>query len=575
MLRNDPSETIHEEKIIEIYQKLELFSSAFAAQVYLGIYTGNEKFAEEIFNIKIVFDEFRKNSENKYFTKKYEHSSTLHLTQEGSTFIREKIINQVERAIKGNSTSDLTPLYEILVIFFKIFPRNRKDPKFSDISICPITLEPLWAPENRIVLSTGYQYDKKALLKWIEISHKFTDPVSEAPLPQFDIDRIVALQHGLQKIVSLKETFEKEKNQLLKQQRIKFGKKDEDLLPGDRIKKCFLEMTHKKTRRSSKKPYKLELQKLIESQDIKQQETVPQPTWLGKPRKNFSNLNLSGLCFSGNDLTGPGNLDLRGANLSQCTFLGECNTDECMHADLTGANLEGARFLNSPGKGICIKTTDFTRANLKNVDFTGVGNWNDVDLTEANLTGAFLYKKSGKKVSGQALKKHLAKKSLVKGLETAIFEEPKIKQEPVIPIIPAPAPEIAPVPVSVPQTPVNNFIVPPTAPEFETPVPVDDTPALTPVYFRVPVSPAVQAANLTPVYKKLPSSVQAANRTPTFDDFRKAYYKDFNGNPYANPFSTMHLGLLFGFCKTMKQVESYANKKPDSRTHRILAGLKR
>lgn len=75
-----------------------------------------------------------------------------------------------------------------------------------------------------------------------------------------------------------------------------------------------------------------------------------------------------------------------------------------MHANLTGANLKNAQFLNLPGRGICIKTTNFTRANLKNV----------------NLTGAYLYNKDGIKITGEHLRKFL--KGTI-GIETAIFKK--------------------------------------------------------------------------------------------------------------------------------------------------------
>ena len=237
-------------------------------------------------------------------------------------------------------------------------------------------------------------------------------------LPQFDIDRIINFQQGLKKIMELKTQFEKEKKLRLNWQERSFA--GPNLSWQNRIKKYFITVisrNHVSTHEFDSALADLTALKLA---NVKQR-----PNITGNSENNFSNLDLSNLCFSEkNSLITPfgfGNIDLRGANLSGCTFLGNDFSGSCMHADLTDANLEGARFLNLPRKGICIKTTDFTRANLKNVNLTGICNWNGVNLSQANLQGAHLYDVHGIKLTGSALKEYLHGSNAL-NVDSAIFD---------------------------------------------------------------------------------------------------------------------------------------------------------
>lgn len=321
------------------------------------------------------------------------------------------IDNQAYKAIIDNiKYQDF--FYNPLIIIAQIVPYSRECP----IS-CKTTSDHKIEPEF-IALSTGFVYDKESLFSWYEKSQNFIDPTTNTPLPQTDITRIVKLKQGLQHIVDIQENFDKEKTRLLEQQSRALSMPNLSRI--DQIKKYFLRFT---STRFDNETRKLAYKHLC---DLRQQKDELETY-------NFSKIDLSGLTFSSDNHLinryGHGKLDLRGANLSNCTFLGSCTTQECLHADLTDANLENARFLNLPMRGICIKTTNFTRANLRNVDFTGVGNWGEVNITEADLTGAYLYNRECVKITGLELKYYFEDLNLI-GVDTANFENaPKIDLE--------------------------------------------------------------------------------------------------------------------------------------------------
>lgn len=142
--------------------------------------------------------------------------------------------NQAYKAIVDNiNYQDF--FYEPLILIAQKIPYNKE---------CSISLKtiPSYDFESKfIALSTGYIYHKKSLFSWFEESQNFIDPMTNRPLPQTDITRIIKLKKGLQNIVDLQENFNKEKNRLLAQQDRALSMPY--LSRTDQIKKYFLLFT--------------------------------------------------------------------------------------------------------------------------------------------------------------------------------------------------------------------------------------------------------------------------------------------------------------------------------------------
>lgn len=362
-----------------------------------------EDFIDELTEIKTKI---------KYCIYHFDENTELNIIE-----LIKQLRNKLYAKISDFKDHDVINLcYELLQVTTKIIPFNNL--KNNEYCICPITFEKLhFYPKyevgfkNVITLTTGYVYDKEALLNWFDTSKSFIDPVTKKELPQFDIDRIVKLQKGLKKIQQIENEYVTNRDRLLEQQNIRL--KNQDINP---IKSTFLLMTHYNSTHhfSNSNTIRAILNKEIINAGIEQ--LPPKSTSKKDGDTNFTHLDLSGLYFYNNELNG----DFRQSNLSNCTFFQPCLTSHCMHADLTEANLENVKFSNSPRGGICIKTSNFTRANLKNVDFTGVGNWGEVNMTNANLTGAFLYDTDGIKITGEELKQYL--KGVI-GIDSVILND--------------------------------------------------------------------------------------------------------------------------------------------------------
>ncbi len=312
--------------------------------------------------------------------------------------------------------------YALLLEAARLSPYNNveNEKATSPCWVCPISDKSTACyhiSNEFIILSNGYLYDKESLFTWFKKSKRFIDPVTREQLPQFDVDRILRLNQGLEQIAEIQRKFNTLKSDLIAKQEKMFS--SSYLSYREAIKKHFLVLSSNAADRDSKMKSNQEIQILIK----KHVEQKPAKIIGKKELSNFSNLDLSGLAFYNHHLVSPyvgeGVLDLRGANLSGCYFLGTCSTGECLHADLSQANLEGAKFANLPGHGLCIKTTDFSNANLRNVDFTGVGNWGEVNITNANLKGAYLFNDDGVKLTGPDLKKRLQN---LNGVESAMFD---------------------------------------------------------------------------------------------------------------------------------------------------------
>lgn len=312
--------------------------------------------------------------------------------------------------------------YETLRNLAEISPRNAGKHQWE----CPITLKTSSECDSSVALTTGYIYDKEALLDWFHSSEAFIDPATRTVLTPFDVNHIHELENGLKKIEEIKLSLTPKKNKLIEEQRLYFSNKS--LKTHDMIKKNFLQMTSLQIDKATKNKISEQLLETIQQLNVPQ--NPPVSTYQKDISGNFSCLNLSGLYFDETKfLVNPYGLtlDLRNANLSHCIFFGDTRTQNAMHANLTGANLEKAEFLNLPAQGISIETSNFTNANLKNVNFTGVSNWTGVNLTHANLIDAYLYNKDGIKITGENFKNYLYEQPNIIGIEHAFFEEKDLK----------------------------------------------------------------------------------------------------------------------------------------------------
>lgn len=311
--------------------------------------------------------------------------------------------------------------YQLILEVTKVTPFNNHELDKCNMKqwICPITFKSTYNPSNDhkfVALTTGYIYDKEALLQWFEQSQNFIDPATRKPLPQLDIDRLATYSIGLKKLAEIEEARNALKRELIAEQNDRFARSN---LPwSDEIKKQFLTFHTADSPSYERGIAQSRLNDLIAIY------IVSKPNKRGpKKEENFSNLDLSGIVFSNQQMA---HIDLRGANLSGCTFFNEGHTGNCIHADLSGANLEGARFLHLPQRGVCMKTTNFTDANLRNADLTGIGNWSEINVTNADFCGAYLYNEDGLKVSGPDLKKFLHH---CKGVDTAKFDPPALQNK--------------------------------------------------------------------------------------------------------------------------------------------------
>lgn len=319
----------------------------------------------------------------------------------------------------------LALFYETLVVLAKISPRNAGKRQWE----CPITLKTAMECDANIALTTGYIYDKEALLEWFHSTERFMDPATRTALTAFDVNHIHELEDGLKKIAELKLEIASRKTSCIDKQRAYFSNKN--LKPHDLIKKNFLQMTSLQIDKMTKNKISENLRETIKQQGLLQ--NLPVSTYQKDILGNFSRLNLSGLYFDETKfLVNPYGLtlDLRNSNLSHCIFFGEASTHNGLHANLSAANLEYAEFYHLPGQGISIETSNFTDANLRNVNFTGISNWTNVNLTNANLIGAYLYDKDGVRLTGERLKNYLYEQPKIIGLDQAFFEEKDLKEIP-------------------------------------------------------------------------------------------------------------------------------------------------
>lgn len=328
--------------------------------------------------------------------------------------------------------------YQLILEVTKVAPFNNQEKNQYDVElwICPITFNSTYDASydhKFVALTSGYIYDKQGLLQWFEQSQNFIDPMTRKPLPQFDIVRLAKYSIGLKKLTEIEDTRNALKRDLIAAQNERFARSN---LPwSDEIKKQFLTFHTADSPSYERAIAQSRLNQLIALH------IVSEPNKKGpKKEENFSNLDLSGIVFSNQQMA---HTDLRGANLSGCTFFNEGHTGNCIHADLSGANLEGARFLNLPQRGVCMKTTNFTDANLRNVDLTGIGNWGEINITNADFCGAYLYNEDGLKVSGPDLKKFLHH---CKGVDTAKFDPTTLQDKTLVQASPVRSSLFSPVP---------------------------------------------------------------------------------------------------------------------------------
>src|SRR5437016_3323364 len=104
---------------------------------------------------------------------------TLELDQENDDLIVElrKDINiSLRKNVYTNIFLNDKPLtdyfYFILIELAKLKPINEEKGQWE----CPITLEVHYQSDPRIVLTTGYCFEREALLNWFENSKKFICP---------------------------------------------------------------------------------------------------------------------------------------------------------------------------------------------------------------------------------------------------------------------------------------------------------------------------------------------------------------------------------------------------------------
>jgi uncharacterized protein YjbI with pentapeptide repeats len=242
-----------------------------------------------------------------------------------------------------------------------------------------------------------------------------------------DIKTIYALEEGLKTLSTLKDEIFAKKLSFSKQQRQHFSQLG--LSAQDMIKKNFLQMTSLQVDKISRHEASEKIRDALKQQTT---QLPPLSSYQKDISGNFSGIDLSGLYFNHSNLLNPYHLplDLRSANLSHCIFFGDATPQNALQANLSSANLEAAEFLNLPSQGISIEGTNFSHANLKQVNFTGVSNWSGVNLTQANLINAYLYNKDGIKITGEELKIFLQGQPNVIGIDQALFEEQDLKQSP-------------------------------------------------------------------------------------------------------------------------------------------------